>query len=137
MNAGVVIPQAGDSVVRRTGVQVDSWCERPAGLAEKLSEAEWRAEVADGGLEDEACSLVPANWTAWAAAHNSSGVRPPDCHRRQFDTAQFSSTITSEFGLVCGREYLTSLAQTLYFVGMIFGVFTFGILADLYGRKKV
>ena len=38
---------------------------------------------------------------------------------------------------MCGRDYLTSLAQTLYFVGMVLGVVTFGVLADIYGRKKV
>ena len=27
--------------------------------------------------------------------------------------------------------------QTLYFVGMVLGVFTFGVLSDMYGRKRV
>jgi hypothetical protein len=33
-----------------------------------------------------------------------------------------------EFDLVCDRSNLVSTAQTLYFFGMIFGVFTFGVL---------
>ena len=59
------------------------------------------------------------------------------CEEWEFDTSQFSSTITSDFGLVCDKEYLKSIAQTFYFVGMIFGVFTFGVLADIYGRKSI
>ena len=35
---------------------------------------------------------------------------------------------SGEFDLVCSRSYLVSTAQTLYFFGMIFGVFTFGLL---------
>jgi MFS family permease len=27
--------------------------------------------------------------------------------------------------------------QTIYFIGMVFGVMTFGILSDIIGRKKV
>ena len=67
----------------------------------------------------------------------------PDHHTKcvckvwEFDQSEFQSTITSDFNLVCGRDYLTSLAQTLYFVGMVAGVFTFGVLSDIYGRKKV
>ena len=43
-----------------------------------------------------------------------------------------TSLLSSDFGLVCGRDYLTSLAQTLFFVGMVLGVFTFGVLSDMY-----
>ena len=32
---------------------------------------------------------------------------------------------------------MVGFAQTLYFVGMIFGVLTFGIMADIFGRKSV
>ena len=47
-----------------------------------------------------------------------------------------TSLLCSDFGLVCGRDYLTSLAQTLFFVGMVLGVFTFGVLSDMYARKN-
>jgi len=60
-----------------------------------------------------------------------------DCTEWEFDKTQFTNTITGEFNLVCGDEYLISTSQTLYFIGMIFGVFTFGLLADLFGRKTV
>ena len=59
------------------------------------------------------------------------------CESWEFDQTEFKSTIKSDFELVCGRDYLTSLAQTFYFVGMVLGVFTFGVLSDMFGRKKV
>jgi len=67
---------------------------------------------------------------------NDEGVNST-CSHWQFDKAQFSSTIKSEFLLVCDRDHLASFAQTIYFIAMVFGVMTFGILSDIVGRKKV
>ena len=39
--------------------------------------------------------------------------------------------------MVCDRDHLVSTAQTFYFIGMVGGVITFGILADIVGRKTV
>ena len=60
-----------------------------------------------------------------------------ECADWEYDTSRFHSTIASEWDLVCGSEYLVSTTQTLYFVGMITGVFVFGLLSDMYGRKTV
>jgi len=64
-------------------------------------------------------------------------VNMTDCTAWEYDTSEFTSTITGEFDLVCGREHFISGAQTFYFIGMIFGVFTFGLLADIVGRRSI
>lgn len=86
--------------------------------------------------------MLDKNWDTFQFGADEE--RPGDvvsslltCENWEFDKTEFQSTIKSDFELVCGRDYLTSLAQTLYFVGMVMGVFTFGLLSDLFGRKRV
>ena len=55
----------------------------------------------------------------------------------QIDSINREHYFSGDFDLVCGRDVLIDFAQTIYFVGMIFGVLTFGILADILGRKSV
>ena len=103
-------------------------------MLERISVADWKNISQQ---ENGSCLVVDRDWTSWVPGQDNEGDKKVDCEEWEFDTSQFSSTITSEFGLVCGKEYLKSTAQTLYFTGMIFGVFTFGVLADIYGRKRV
>ncbi|XP_060564193.1 organic cation transporter protein-like [Ruditapes philippinarum] len=47
------------------------------------------------------------------------------------------STIVTEWDLVCGKAYLSSVATTIYFCGVMVGGVLFGHLADKFGRKPV
>ena len=47
----------------------------------------------------------------------------------------FPNTVIQEFNLVCDRKAYKDLAQTVYFFGLIFGVFGAGWLSDRFGRK--
>ena len=91
------------------------------------------------GQGQDGCTIFDKNWDTYEFEteypDEVSSLRT--CEKWEFDKTEFQSTIKSDFELVCGRDYLTSLAQTLYFVGMVMGVFTFGLLSDLFGRKKV
>jgi len=48
-----------------------------------------------------------------------------------------SMSFISEFDLVCGREYMIGLTQTLLTVGQLLGAFVFPIFSDRFGRKPV
>lgn len=113
---------------------VDSWCSRPQNLMQTISVQKWKNI---SHQENGSCLVLDQDWSSWVPGQVNHDAEMVDCVEWEFDTSQFSSTISSDFGLVCSKEYLKSIAQTLYFVGMIFGVFTFGVLADIYGRKKV
>ncbi|XP_069157413.1 organic cation transporter protein isoform X2 [Procambarus clarkii] len=78
------------------------------------------------------------NPCTYLVEYGSSGdpVEEP-CTHWDFDNSTFSSTITSEFGLVCGLQYLQVAYQTLYMAGNMLGSVVSGLLSDKYGRKTV
>ncbi|GFT10802.1 organic cation transporter protein [Nephila pilipes] len=56
------------------------------------------------------------------------------CTKWEYDTSYFSQTIVSEWDLVCSREWLVSLAKSIYMVGFLISVIFFGQLSDSVGR---
>ncbi|XP_036273120.1 solute carrier family 22 member 6 [Pipistrellus kuhlii] len=54
-----------------------------------------------------------------------------------YDNSTFSSTIVTEWDLVCSHRALRQLAQSLYMVGVLLGAVVLGYLADRLGRRKV
>lgn len=59
------------------------------------------------------------------------------CTAWEYDNSKFSQTISSEFDLVCDREFLLSVGQTVFFFGMLCGGPISGILGDRFGRKPI
>jgi len=55
----------------------------------------------------------------------------------EFDDSLFSSTVVTEFELVCDRAPLDGLATSIYMVGTMIGSVVFGIVSDRFGRKTV
>ncbi|XP_064619912.1 organic cation transporter protein-like [Lineus longissimus] len=49
----------------------------------------------------------------------------------------FTSTIVMEWELVCTRDYLKDLSQTIFVLGVMAGAIIFTTLADMFGRKPV
>ncbi|XP_055948852.1 organic cation transporter protein-like isoform X1 [Argiope bruennichi] len=56
------------------------------------------------------------------------------CTKWEYDTSYFSQTIVSEWDLICSREWLVSLAKSVYMVGFLISVVFFGQLSDSMGR---
>lgn len=54
-----------------------------------------------------------------------------------FKKSQKLSTIVTEWDLVCSKKYLSALATTIYFCGVMLGGLVFGHLADHFGRKPI
>ncbi|XP_042225962.1 organic cation transporter protein-like [Homarus americanus] len=59
------------------------------------------------------------------------------CSDWDFDNSTFVSTVTSEFQLVCEREYLRSTYQSIYMIGVFVGAPVSGIFIDKHGRKTM
>ncbi|XP_061601671.1 solute carrier family 22 member 7-like [Cololabis saira] len=53
-----------------------------------------------------------------------------------YDNSTFTSTIATEWDLVCDRKSLTKATSTIFFFGVMLGSITFGYVCDKYGRRK-
>ncbi|CAH1636432.1 unnamed protein product [Spodoptera littoralis] len=57
------------------------------------------------------------------------------CPDPVYDTSIFSSTIITEWDLICDRKWLTSFTQTIFQLGTLLGSVFFGMASDRFGRK--
>ncbi|KAI0215704.1 Organic cation transporter protein [Lamellibrachia satsuma] len=55
----------------------------------------------------------------------------------EYDPLPRERNIVMEFDLVCDRSYLSNVATTVYFLGVMLGGLVFGSLSDIYGRKLI
>ncbi|XP_033494170.1 solute carrier family 22 member 7-like isoform X2 [Epinephelus lanceolatus] len=53
-----------------------------------------------------------------------------------YDNSTFTSTLATEWDLVCDRKSLTKTTGTIFFVGVMMGGIAFGFLSDKYGRRN-
>jgi len=72
--------------------------------------------------------------------NNAESLRPEriHCNKWSFNNtynARLMNSLTIEQSLVCDREWLKSLSNSMYFVGATFGLLFWGIISDRYGRK--
>jgi len=58
-----------------------------------------------------------------------------DLYECQFDKKYYGSTIITEWGLVCEKNFLAGLTQTFYMIGAFACLFV-GYFSDRFGRKK-
>lgn len=68
---------------------------------------------------------------------SEGSLQEEPCTEFLYDDSIFSSTLTSEFGLVCGRAYQRAAYQSVYSLSSIIGSLVSGYAADRYGRKIV
>ncbi|KAK7065315.1 hypothetical protein SK128_011812 [Halocaridina rubra] len=83
----------------------------------------------EGEIQDSCTYMMQDNET--------DKIKEIECLDWDFDNATFSSTVTSEFGLVCKWEYLRATYQSIYMFGIFVGAGINGYMADKYGRKKM
>lgn len=72
--------------------------------------------------------------------NNADSLRPDriPCKKWSFnntDNERYMHSLTIEQSLVCDREWLKSLSNSMYFVGATFGLLFWGVISDRYGRK--
>ncbi|XP_062375614.1 solute carrier family 22 member 7-like [Sardina pilchardus] len=92
-------------------------------------------EQADGTLSS--CLMFPE--PQFHLLHNSSrntGHPAEPCRNGWvYDNSTFTSTLATEWDLVCDKRGLNKATATIFFVGVMFGAMTFGGLSDRYGRR--
>ncbi|XP_041512363.1 solute carrier family 22 member 7 [Microtus oregoni] len=55
----------------------------------------------------------------------------------EYDHSEFSSTIATEWDLVCEQRGLNKITSTCFFVGVLLGAVVYGNLADRFGRRQL
>eukprot|EP00057_Strongylocentrotus_purpuratus_P006088 XP_011660562.1 PREDICTED: organic cation transporter protein [Strongylocentrotus purpuratus] len=138
-------------VVVFLNASVDHWCASP----------EWTPGCEQYGLSEEACELaqkegsIPSNYTSdgeleyaqcekynvsgvgfWPGidpANYSSGTMSCDSGW-VYDDSQYKTTTVTDFDLVCGKDGLTQVSQSIFYGGFLAGSIFFGILSDIIGR---
>ncbi|XP_043931329.1 solute carrier family 22 member 6-A-like [Protopterus annectens] len=69
---------------------------------------------------------------------NMTGLETEPCRDGWiYDQTEFSSTIISEWDLVCSYKSLKQFAQSIFMGGILTGGIIFGGLADRFGRKSI
>ncbi|NXW94229.1 S22A7 protein, partial [Alopecoenas beccarii] len=58
-------------------------------------------------------------------------------HGWVYDHSQFTSTISTQWDLVCERRGLNQATATFFFIGVTIGAVVFGYLSDRFGRKAM
>ncbi|KAF3841690.1 hypothetical protein F7725_023641 [Dissostichus mawsoni] len=53
-----------------------------------------------------------------------------------YDNSTFTSTLATEWDLVCDRKSLTQTTSSIFFFGVMIGSMAFGFLSDRYGRRN-
>lgn len=68
--------------------------------------------------------------TNYTCANHSIERCDSACDEIEFDRSVFSETIIMTFNLVCQKEYLANISQTIFMAGILVGNILFGTLAD-------
>ncbi|XP_036403105.1 solute carrier family 22 member 7 [Megalops cyprinoides] len=73
--------------------------------------------------------------------HNSSSpadVSVVPCQNGwAYDTSTFTSTLATEWDLVCDKKSMSKATATIFFTGVMIGAMVFGSLSDRFGRKSM
>ncbi|XP_055628553.1 beta-alanine transporter isoform X2 [Toxorhynchites rutilus septentrionalis] len=107
-------------------------------------------ELKDGILQPSQCSVYVRNYTQLAVlldnnnnndsilmGHYPVETNTTKClHGWVYDHSVFESTVVTEWNLVCEKEFLTTLALSLFGVAGLIGNFLFGYMQDYWGRKS-
>ncbi|KAJ0183341.1 hypothetical protein K1T71_001317 [Dendrolimus kikuchii] len=81
----------------------------------------------------------PMNFTCSSNFGNSTEDFDSKCYANcsdySYDHSVFQETIISQWNLVCERQWLKNLTQTIFMLGILVGNMMFGHLSDRYGRR--
>lgn len=76
----------------------------------------------------------PVDWDINTIREN--GFRPLSARRDGSTTRHYETTIVTSFDLVCEKDHLVGVTQTMFMAGIVFGSLFFGPTAESYGHRQ-
>ncbi|XP_056017071.1 organic cation transporter protein-like [Ostrea edulis] len=88
--------------------------------------------------EYDQCSFYDINQSTMEFDNNSRPINASTikCSSWVYSKDLFHDTFVMKENLVCDDKYKISLAKTIFFAGVLTGSFMFGMISDVFGRKK-
>ncbi|XP_055384813.1 organic cation transporter protein-like [Condylostylus longicornis] len=117
------------------------WCSRPESIISKNFSIEYWRNISDSR---DNCYQLDIDWNTvnidqlQTGQKVSSDVSKIACTSWEFDeNDNLGNTWTSEWNLVCDKEYLKNVAEMFFLLGVATGGVISGYLSDKFGRKKM
>ncbi|XP_076358977.1 solute carrier family 22 member 6-B-like [Tachypleus tridentatus] len=117
----------------------DHWCAKPHQL-ENWTVTQWKnISIPFDTNKQEFSQCLSYSYTlvqlpdSWDVIIDQNVTVP--CTK--WDYSSRDNTIITQWDLFCDREWLVSMNQTVFMLGMLFGVFIAGHLGDKFGRRPV
>lgn len=89
--------------------------------------------------EPESCQMFAEPQFQLLSNSSSHGADLPTVQCQSgwvYDNSTFTSTLATEWDLVCDKKSLTKTTSTIFFLGVMMGAIAFGFLSDKYGRRN-
>ncbi|CAL1262989.1 unnamed protein product, partial [Larinioides sclopetarius] len=112
---------------------IDYWCSKPAAVNWTLNE--WKIR---GLTEDKHCYRYQDITKSYPIGNLTLPATDiVTCDSWEYDTSFYTSTVISQWDLVCGREWLASFSLSMFNIGTLISNIVIGHLADVFGRKRI
>ncbi|XP_069092489.1 solute carrier family 22 member 7-like [Pleurodeles waltl] len=95
----------------------------------------WRPPKVSTWGPPKASTWRPPNASSWGPPNE---LFLQSCqHGWAYDHSQFTSTIATQWDLVCERKWLNQASATFFFIGVTIGAILIGYLSDRFGRRTM
>ncbi|XP_078576449.1 organic cation transporter protein-like isoform X1 [Branchiostoma floridae x Branchiostoma japonicum] len=104
----------------------------------ELKDGEWTRSQCKRYSYNMSDTDLHATYGDFLEAHPVANRTQIPCdHGYQHDTSEYKSTVVTDWDLVCSESWKVSLAESLWFAGLMVGAVFGGHAADRWGRKPV